>query len=168
MDHGYIDLMEQAGARYVCFALETASPRLQKLLRKNINIEKLRDNLMYICARHPHVVVGLFTMLGFPTETEDEVIMTLDFIKSIKWTHFPSLYLLKIFPDTDMARFALDHGVSREDIERSVHLPFHQTSPTLPFSSSRARQYQASFMEEYFLLDERLKEVEDRLRSRDK
>ncbi|MEI7942241.1 MAG: AMP-binding protein [Candidatus Riflemargulisbacteria bacterium] len=93
----YIDLMVEAGLIHLSLALESASPRIQKLLRKNINIEKLHSNMEYIIQNHQHVVLDLFTMLGFPTETESEALLTLDFIKSLKWLNNPYIFLLKIY-----------------------------------------------------------------------
>ena len=77
----YIDLMSEAGVMNMALALETASPRLQKLINKNLNIDKLRDNLIHISNNQPHIILDLFTMYGFPTETEEEALMTLEFIK---------------------------------------------------------------------------------------
>ncbi|MCP4152402.1 MAG: AMP-binding protein, partial [bacterium] len=88
----YIDLMVTAGTVNISMSLETASPRLQKLIKKHLNIQKLRENLEYISSRYPHVLLELFTMHGFPTETEEEALMTLAFIKSIKWLHFPYVH----------------------------------------------------------------------------
>lgn len=155
----FIDSAVEAGMVSLALALETASPRLQRLMGKNLNIEKLRRNLEYICKQHPQVIVDLFTMFGFPTETEEEVFMTFDFIKSIEWIHFPLLNALKIFPGTEMAELAIAHGISKETIENSTHLAFHELGETLPFSKSFARQYQAKFMKEYFLLPDRLEKV---------
>ncbi len=155
----HIDLMSEAGVVHMSLALETASPRLQRLIRKNLDIEKLRENLVYICAKHPHIILDLFTMFGFPTETEEEVWMTLEFTKSIRWLHFPLLNALKIFPNTGMARLAMEHGVTKQAIERSARLAFHEPTDAMPFSKSFAREYQASFMKDYFLLPERLESV---------
>jgi amino acid adenylation domain-containing protein len=155
----YIDLMSEAGLVLVALALETASPRLQRLIHKNLDIEKLRENILYICKKHPHIVLELFTMFGFPAETEEEVLMTFEFVKSIKWLHFPYLNALKIFPNTDMARLAMEHGVSKEAIEKFSNLSYNQLGDTLPFSRGFARQYQANFMKQYFLLPERLQSV---------
>jgi hypothetical protein len=49
----YIDLMSEAGVIQISLALETASPRLQKLIGKNLDIDKLRESLSYICKNHP-------------------------------------------------------------------------------------------------------------------
>lgn len=155
----YIDLLIKAGTRSIGFALETGSPRLQKLIRKNLNIEKLRENIEYIAMTYPHVVLDLFTMHGFPTETKEEAMMTLDFIKSIKWIDFPYVFILKIYPDTDMEIIARDNGVSKEDIERSMDLMYHELPYTLPFNKSFTQKYQADFLNDYFLSQERLKAV---------
>ncbi len=155
----YIDLMVEAGCRGINLSLETASPRLQKLLKKNLDIDRFREVMEYIAQRHPNVVLEIATMHGFPTETEEEAMLTLDFIKSIKWLHFPYIHILKVYPNTEMEDFALEHGVAKEDILRSKDLAFHELPDTLPFPKSFTRQYQADFLNNYFLLEERLRHV---------
>jgi amino acid adenylation domain-containing protein len=155
----YIDLMVEAGTVNVGLALETASPRLQKLIKKNLDIDKLRENAEYFCSKYPQVIVELFTMHGFPTETEEEAMSTLHFIKSLKWIHFPYVFLLKIHPSTDMMQLALESGISPEAIERSMTAAFHEIPETLPFPKSFTRQYVARFINEYFLSRERLLHV---------
>ncbi len=109
--------------------------------------------------RNSRVILELATMHGFPTETEEEALMTLEFLKSIHWLHFPYIHILKIYPNTEMEAFALEHGVSREDILISRDRAFHELPETLPFPKSFTRKYQASFMNEYFLNKERLQHV---------
>ncbi len=155
----YIDLMVEAGTVSIAFALETGSPRLQKLLGKNLDLDKLRRNFEYIAAKHPRVLLEIFTMIGFPSETEEEAQMTLEFIKSIRWFHFPYVFVLKVYPNTDMARLAATHGVSEAAIRRSVDLAYHELPETLPFPKTFVTRYQGRFMAEYFLLKERLLQV---------
>ncbi len=155
----YIDLMVQAGTVELVLALETASDRLQKLIGKNLNIEKLRENVEYIIHNHPHIILDLATMHGFPTETCDEARMTLDFIKSMKWIHFPYVHILMIYPGTDMAKLAIENGISSEAIDKSAQLAYHEIPETLPFPKAFTIEYQAEFLNEYFLLKERLIKV---------
>ncbi len=159
MTPDYIDLMVEAGTRGINLSLETASPRLQKLLKKNLNLDKFRDVVNYIAKTHPHVILEMATMHGFPTETEEEAMMTLKFIKDIKWLHFPYIHILKIFPNTEMEEFALKNGVRKSDIMNSKDRAFHELPETLPFPKSFTRKYQADFMNEYFLNKDRLKHV---------
>jgi amino acid adenylation domain-containing protein len=159
MTPDYIDQMAEAGTRGINLSLETASPRLQKLLKKNLDLDKFKKVVEYIAVQHPGIMLEMASMHGFPTETEDEAMMTLNFIKDIKWLHFPYIHILKIFPNTEMEAFALEHGVSREDILVSRNRAFHELPETLPFPKSFTRQYQSGFMNEYFLSKERLKHV---------
>jgi amino acid adenylation domain-containing protein len=155
----YIGLMVEAGTMGFPLALETASPRLQKLIRKNLDLEKLRVNLEYIIEKHPQVILELHTMLGFPTETEEEAMMTLDFIKRLKWVHFPYIHILKIYSHTDMEKLALQSGIPREAINRSMNLAYHELPDTLPFDRRFVLKYQANFLNNYFLSRERLLHV---------
>ncbi len=155
----YIDTMVEAGTRGINLSLETASPRLQKLLKKFLNLEKFKEVMDYIATRHPKVILEMASMHGFPGETEEEAAMTLNFIKSIKWLHFPYIHILKIFPNTEMEEFALEQGVSKEAIMVSKDRAFHELPETLPFPKSFTRKYQAEFMNEYFLNKERLEHV---------
>jgi amino acid adenylation domain-containing protein len=154
----YIDLMVEAGTIHLALALETASPRLQKVIKKNLNVDRLHENMVHICEKHPHVISELFTMHGFPTETEQEAQMTMDFIKSLKWVHLPLVNILKIYPNTDMADFALKNGISPEAIARSENLGYHELPETLPFDKNFTLKYQADFLD-YILSKERLLHV---------
>lgn len=155
----YIDLMVEAGVLKLALALETASPRLQKKIGKNLDIEILRENTHYVCQKYPQVIIDLMTMHGFPTETPEEAMMTLNFIKEQKWLHFPYVHILKIYPNTDMERIALENNISREAILKSAHLAYHELPETLPFDKSFTLKYQAEFTNEYFLSRERLLHV---------
>ncbi len=156
----YIDLAVQAGTVSFALALETASPRLQKMIRKNLDIEKFKENVLYILDKHPQVLLEFFTMHGFPTETEEEARMTLDFIEGINHRlHFPYVHILKIYPGTDMEQLALENGISREAIFYSEKLAYHELPLTLPFDKAFTLKYQAEFYNNCVLSKERLLHV---------
>jgi radical SAM superfamily enzyme YgiQ (UPF0313 family) len=155
----YIDLMAEAGTVNIAFALETGSPRLQKLIKKHMNIEKLKEMMEYTCRQYPEIIIELQTMHGFPTETEAEAMMTMNFILGFKWLDFPYINILKIFPNTDMEKLALENGISRETIVRSQDLTYDELPETLPFDKNFSYKYQGKFLHEYFLLKDRLLSV---------
>jgi amino acid adenylation domain-containing protein len=159
LTQAHIDLMVEAGTVTMDLALETASPRLQRLVKKNVNIERLRENVQYIIDHYPHVILGVQIMHGFPTETQEEARASLDFIKSFKWLPFGYMHILKIYPNTAMARFAMEHGVSEKAILKSMHLGYHELPETLPFSKDFTKQCQSEYLAEFFLLKERLIKV---------
>lgn len=74
LDEELVDLFARAGVRFMSVAIETASPRLQKAIKKNVNLDKLRRVVDMSVKR------GIFThgffMLGFPGETYGEALET--------------------------------------------------------------------------------------------
>ena len=154
-----IDVMMQGGAVGVNVSLESASPRMQDVMRKHLDIEKFKENLEYICKQYPEAVTTLNTMHGFPTETEDEAMMTLNFILQMKWVHFPYMHIVRILPGTDLEKFALNHGVARKVINESIDKSYHEVTPTLPFSREFTEKCKLIFLKDYVLNKERLLKV---------
>jgi amino acid adenylation domain-containing protein len=154
----YIDLMVAAGTVNMDLALETTSPRLQKLLRKNLNIKRLKENIQYIVEKYPHVILELQILHGIPSETQEEARDSLEFIKNLKWIDFPYIHILKIGLNSDMAKIAMDHGISAEAIARSAEMFIHELPDTLPFPKDFTKAYKAEFVNEYFMCTERLLE----------
>lgn len=159
LDREFIDLMAEAGTVNIDVALESGSPRIQTLMRKNLNIDKFVENVRYIAEAHPQIILEMEMLQGVPTETEEEALLTLDILKQIKWIHFPNLNILKIFPNTDMYRLAIENGVSKDAIMRSTNFAYHELPATLPYPASFTKQCQAVLLDEYFLSKERLKAV---------
>ncbi|MCX6582597.1 MAG: amino acid adenylation domain-containing protein [Candidatus Aminicenantes bacterium] len=159
LDKDFIDLMVQAGTVNIDLALETASPRIQKLIHKNLNLEKFAENIGYIIDKYPRVLLEMELMIGFPTETEKEALLTFEFLKDLKWVHFPNLNILKIYPNTEMYRLARENGIGDNVIQRSVNLAYHELPDALPFSKTFVKEYQTRFMNEYLLSKERLLHV---------
>jgi len=85
--------------------------------------------------------------------------MTLNFIKSMKWVHFPYTHVVRIFPGTDLEKFALNHGVPRKAISESIDKSYHQVTPTLPFSRDFTEKCKLIFLKDYVLNKERLLKV---------
>lgn len=159
LTHEAIDKMVLGGTSSINLSLESASPRLQKLMKKNLKLDILRDNLEYIAAYHPSLMIGLNAMHGFPTETEEEAIQTVEFIESIKWLHFVQLFNVRIFPNSAIERIALENGVTQKQIDESLTMPFHQIPTTIPFSREFSQKLRLRFTKDYLFNRERLRHV---------
>ena len=84
MDHELIDLMIDAGTYYFAYAIETATPRLQDMIKKFNKLDVVADTIEYTVRRGgPRCVVATYNMIGFPTETEDEVWNTIEFNRKL-------------------------------------------------------------------------------------
>ena len=154
-----IDLMVEGGTRGMNLSLEHPSPRLQKVMRKGLNVDKFKENIQYIASNYPEVVVGMNTMHGFPSETEAEAYMTLNFIKDVKWIHFPYMFNVRVFPGTELEHFAMESGVPKELIENTQDMSYEEGSPTIPFSRDFTKAIKTIFLRDYVLNKRRLLHV---------
>ena len=71
-----LDRMYRAGVFYMAVALEVGSPRVQKLIKKNLNMDRALENIEY--ASNKGIIICSFFMIGFPTETAEEMRQTLE------------------------------------------------------------------------------------------
>jgi radical SAM superfamily enzyme YgiQ (UPF0313 family) len=101
--------LKQAGTYKITYAIETASPRLQKLLRKNINLPKLQDTITL--TNKLGILTHGFFMAGFPTETKEELQLTTDYAKKSKLNTL-GLHVLTPFPGTEVYNQILEMGKS--------------------------------------------------------
>ncbi len=108
LDEEIISLLKKAGAGEMSIAVETASPRLQKMIKKNLNLDKVK-RMIYFAADQGILLRGFF-MMGFPTETEEEIKATIDFACSSK-LHTALFFMVNMFKGTEIYKQTEDTGI---------------------------------------------------------
>ena len=121
-----IEKMVEGGVVWVNYSLETVSPRLQKLIRKNLNVDNLIDNIIHTSRQD--IVIGLNFMVGLPTETIEELNETMEALYNLDGVTFPYFNTVKIFEETPMYDLAVSLGYSKEYLENSQDMVFHDVS----------------------------------------
>jgi len=81
LDEELVDLFAKAGVKYVCAAVETASPRLREQIKKNADLERLRAAVKLLVKKR--IFVNAFVMMGFPGETLRELLLTARYLWSL-------------------------------------------------------------------------------------
>jgi len=122
MDEELAELMRRAGVRYLCVAVETASPRLQREIRKNVDLVKLKAITRSLVAKG--IFVNGFFIFGLPGETLGDLWLTIR-------------YLWKLPIHTCMISFCIGYGGT--ELARTLP-PDKITSPdndTVSFTSAR-------------------------------
>lgn len=121
LDAEQIDLMARAGTQYLAVAVETASPRLQAYIHKNLDLDKVRANAarlvqsgIYVCG---------FFMLGFPTETLAEARATVDFAVGSP-LHQAQFFVVTPFEGTPMFDLCADVLTERGQVVRPEDLDY--------------------------------------------
>ncbi len=77
LDEAQIRALRAAGTESLVAAVETVSPRLQKMAKKYLKVDRVAENIRI--AVKEGLFVGGFFMLGFPTETLEEARETVEF-----------------------------------------------------------------------------------------
>lgn len=112
MDEEFIAAASAAGAYHWALAVETATPRLQKLAQKMNKLDRVRETIR-LSDRYD-VFTTTFNMLGFPTETEAEMEATVAFNVESD-AHVAHFFVVTPFEGTEMRE--------RLDPEHLAHAP---------------------------------------------
>jgi radical SAM superfamily enzyme YgiQ (UPF0313 family) len=104
LDSNQIDALAESGTEICGFSLETGSQRLQRMIGKNLDIGRYVENV-HLAAQAGISTHG-FVMLGFPTETEDELETTLKIVRESALKSAGFHYVVP-FPGTRLYECAL-------------------------------------------------------------
>ncbi|MFH1064119.1 MAG: B12-binding domain-containing radical SAM protein [Candidatus Woesearchaeota archaeon] len=82
LDRETLATLKEAGLDFIIWGVESASDRILNIMRKGTNSDDIKQVM-----NDAHAVGirnGVFIMFGFPTETKEEFLMTIDFLKEHK------------------------------------------------------------------------------------
>ncbi len=99
VDEEFFVKAKRAGLYKTSIAIETVSARLQKKIKKYLNLEKVEDAIR-ICDQLDILSHGFF-MLGFPTETEEEMRQTIEFAISSR-LHSANFFIVTPYEGTEI------------------------------------------------------------------
>jgi len=86
MDYQLLQKMKKAGCTNLSYGVESGSSRILKDMRKNTDLADVKMIIRDTC--RAGINVNCFFIIGYPTETEDDFQLTLDFIQeNAKYTH---------------------------------------------------------------------------------
>jgi radical SAM superfamily enzyme YgiQ (UPF0313 family) len=110
LNESSIDALWNAGMYYCACPLESGSPRIQKLIGKNLNIPRYLENVKYAASKK--IFTFGFVMMGFPEETEEDIKKTIE-ISCMSKLHTVAFYTLAPFPNTKVYSIAMSKNPDR-------------------------------------------------------
>jgi len=111
VDEELIIKLKNAGCYGISIGVETASPKIMKLIKKNLDLRKVKKTVN-LALKHDIQVRGFF-MFGFPTETKEDMQQTIDFAKSLN-LHFAGFSLATPYPGTELYEIVKSLGFLHE------------------------------------------------------
>ncbi|MBF0555805.1 MAG: radical SAM protein, partial [Nitrospirae bacterium] len=125
--------MKKAGCIKVDIGIESGNKRMQQLINKGIKLEDVRKS-SDILKKHGIFWTGFF-MMGFPTETKEEILETLKFMKEVN----PNWAYLNIFTPYPGSKFYdMVEGDKLFQQQNNINIYSHQ-SPNNCFSTNISR-----------------------------
>lgn len=133
-----LPLMYSAGCRYISVGLETGSPRIQKIVGKNITNDQIM-NFTEKC-NEAGISTYVFLMASFPDETPQDLEMTIDIARDLSRkcrSIAGSMGAAVILPGTQLETIARQRGILANNF--SWHEPYYEplniqydVSPIMP------------------------------------
>lgn len=111
LDEEIIDLMEAAGIPYFAIGIETGSPRMQRVIKKNLDLERVRSLIDYAASKGMFVH-GLF-MIGIPGETARDILRSIEFACGSR-LHTMLLATCFVYRGTELGRALGEDALMRE------------------------------------------------------
>jgi radical SAM superfamily enzyme YgiQ (UPF0313 family) len=106
-----LDLMRETGVYKINIGIESGSPVIQKMIKKGIALDTIKDGIKRAAERN--IFTHGFFMLGFPGETKEQMMETIDFACSTDLCT-AGFAILSPFPGTRVHEMAVESGTTVE------------------------------------------------------
>ncbi len=103
MDRELIRKLKAAGCYSITYAIETASPRMQKMIKKNLDLDKAKEVIAWTDSEG--IITQGFFMLGFPGETVEEMRETIRFAMDSRLMR-AWFFTVVVYPRTELFELA--------------------------------------------------------------
>src|SRR5262249_36057990 len=120
LDQEFAEAARAAGTWYAAVAVETASPRLQKLIQKHLNLDKVRQAIRWL--EGARIRTRSVVMLALPTETEAEMESTIRYVIDSD-TSEASFFNVVPYPGSHLHELA--EGLAPGAADQSTLAPFY-------------------------------------------
>ena len=103
--------------------VQSGSDRILKLMNRRYTVKDYLEKVKMIKERIPDCALSTDVMVGFPTETEEDFLETLDLMKTVRFTSaFTFVYSRRKGTKADVMDGQIDDAVKKDRITRLVSL----------------------------------------------
>jgi radical SAM superfamily enzyme YgiQ (UPF0313 family) len=112
LDAEVLQAMKEAGITRIHIGVESGSPRILKIMKKGITVEQAH-NAFKLCRKFGITSLSYF-MLGNPTETREDIEMTMRFIRECQ-ADYAHIAITTPFPGTELYHMGIQQGLFKRD-----------------------------------------------------
>jgi len=115
LDVEVVSALKEAGVVRIHIGVESGSSRVLKVIKKGITVEQAY-NALELCRRFGITSLSYF-MFGNPTETQEDIDMTMEFIRKCH-ADYAHISITTPFPGTELYRMGLSQSLFERDYWR--------------------------------------------------
>ncbi|MEI7591437.1 MAG: radical SAM protein, partial [Deltaproteobacteria bacterium] len=121
IDDVTMKMLKEMNVVIMGIGMESGSPSMLSYLKRRTTTIEDNRRAIELANRYNIPAMGSF-MLGNPGETEDELLETLKFVRSYRYSPFliPACFISVAFPGTEFWNYAKEKGINVEDFDRIV------------------------------------------------
>lgn len=120
---------------YLDIPVQHASPRILKLMERGYDIRKIKQKLLRLRQDVPTIALRTSIMVGFPSESDDDFNMLLDFIEDVRFERL-GVFTYSQEEDTKAAELSDNVSPDEKEIRRDVVMQLQWTI-ALEFAASK-------------------------------
>ena len=112
VDMEILRALKKAGCERIHYGVESANPRILKILRKGITLEQVEK--AFKMTKEVGIDTLAYFMIGSPTENREEIMNTIKYAKKLQpdYCHFS---VTTPFPATPLYQMGLEQGILKRD-----------------------------------------------------
>lgn len=115
IDEGLLKKLKNAGCRGIHYGVESGTTKILKILNKRISIPEIEE--AFAITKKQGIMTLAYFMIGNPTETEEDILKTIDFAKKLD-PDFIHLTIFTPFPATKIYLEGLENRIIEKDYWR--------------------------------------------------
>lgn len=108
LDRNLLQKMKRSGCIIIGFGVESGSPRILELLRKDITVAQTIQT--FNLCKEVGIYTDAYIMCGLPTETIDDFYMTLKLLRKLTYHHC-DMMVYRPYPGTELYNYCVKEGL---------------------------------------------------------
>jgi len=151
VDSEVLALLKKSGCNRISYGVESGCQRLLDYLEKGITLSQI--HAAFRMTRDAGIQTFAFLLIGIPTETEEEMYRSVDFLKKIK-ADYANISICTPYPKTALYQRMREEGIIQKDIwqlfaenpEEDFEVSFWNKN----FSDAELRMIQDKLMKKFY------------------